>query len=153
MAVSRIPDDVSDAVYRLVKAYGAERLSAKTGTPAGTIYNKANPNDSSHHKPTLSDVLIWTQITGDYQVVRALCHSLDGVFVPLHTQQHASDLELLDLLLARDVRHGQFADSLATAISDGRVSEKEFRDLRSRGMDVVTSMLELLGRLEGMIDG
>lgn len=151
MRDSRIPADVSDAVYQFVKRHGAEWLSSKTGTPAGTIYNKANPNDSSHHKPTLQDVLVWTQLAGDYSMVQALCRALDGVFVALHTQQHASDMELLDLILTRDIRHGQFADELATAISDGRVSSAEFVGLRNRAMDVVTSMLELLGRLEGMI--
>lgn len=152
MADSRIPADVNDAVYRLVKGYGADRLSAKTGTPAGTIHNKANPHDTSHHKPTLSDVLIWTQITGDYQVVEALCRALDGVFVRLHSHQHLTDVALLELALEREQEEGRFADELLTALSDGSISPDDFQRCRKAGFDVITAWLELLGRLEGMVD-
>lgn len=152
MADSRIPADVNDAVYRLVKAYGADRLSAKTGTPAGTIHNKANPHDTGHHKPTLSDVLIWTQITHDYQVVEALCRALDGVFVPLHSRQYASDVELLELVLQRDRQQAEFADALLAGLSDGTISDDDFQACRKEGFDVITAWLELLGRLEGMVD-
>lgn len=152
MADSRIPADVNDAVYQLVKAYGADRLSAKTGTPAGTIHNKANPNDTSHHKPTLSDILIWTQITGDYQVVQALCRALDGCFVALHTRQYATDVELLELVLQRDRQQAEFADALLASLSDGSISADDFKACRREGFEVITAWLELLGRLEGMID-
>lgn len=152
MADSRIPTDVNDAVYWLVKDFGAERLSQKTGTPAGTIYNKANPHDTSHHKPTLSDILIWTQITGDYRVVQALCRALGGTFVALHTHAHASDVELLNLVLKTDVEQGRFAEALVTALSDGRVSGADFSLLRKAGWEVITAWLEIIARLEGMID-
>lgn len=152
MADSRIPADVNDAVYRLVKAYGADRLSAKTGTPAGTIHNKANPHDTSHHKPTLSDVLIWTQITDDYQVVEALCRALDGVFVRLHSQQHLTDIALLELAMARDHEEGRFAEELLAALDDGSISREDYDRCRRAGFKVITAWLELLGRLEGMVD-
>jgi hypothetical protein len=152
MGDSRIPADVNDAVFDLVKAFGAERLAKKTGTPAGTIYNKANPHETSHHKPTLSDILIWTQITGDYRVVQALCRALDGAFVAMHTRQHTSDLELLDIVCKRDSEQGQFADALSAALADGRVSRADYQRLRREGWDVVTAWLELIGRIEGMAD-
>lgn len=152
MADSRIPADVNDAVYRLVKGYGADRLSAKTGTPAGTIHNKANPHDTSHHKPTLSDVLIWSQIADDYQVVEALCRALDGVFVRLHAKQYATDVELLELILHRDKEQAEFADALLAALSDGTITDADFIRCRREGFEVITAWLELLGRLEGMVD-
>ena len=152
MADSRIPADVNDAVYQLVKAYGADRLSAKTGTPAGTIHNKANPHETSHHKPTLSDILIWTQITGDYRVVQALCRALDGCFVALHTRQYATDVELLELVLQRDRQQADFADALLISLSDGTISAADYQACRKEGFEVITAWLELLGRLEGMVD-
>lgn len=152
MGDSRIPADVNDAVYQLVKAYGAEKLAARTGTPPGTIWNKANPHETSHHKPTLTDVLIWTQISDDYQIVRALCRVLGGAFVMLSTRELASDQALLDIILKRDEQQGEFADCLATALADGAVSMADYQALHKEGWDVVTAWLELLGRLEGMVD-
>lgn len=151
MADSRIPDDVLDAVYQFVHRHKAEWLSKKTGTPAGTIWNKANPHDTSHHKPTLSDVLIWSQIAGDYSIVQALCRALGGVFVSLHTLAETSDLELLDLVLKREKEDGEFADVLAKALGDGNIDQEDFRKLRTEAYDVITAVLELLSRLEGMI--
>lgn len=152
MGDSRIPADVNDAVYRMVKDYGAEKLAAHTGTPPGTIWNKANPHETSHHKPTLSDILIWTRLTGDYRVVQALCRALDGAFVALHVQQHASDVELLDIILKRDEQTGEFADALSLALADGRISKVDYQRLHREGWDVITAWLELLARLEGLID-
>ncbi|MBI5922554.1 MAG: phage regulatory CII family protein [Betaproteobacteria bacterium] len=108
MADSRIPDDVLDAVYQFVRRHKAEWLSKKTGTPAGTIWNKANPHDTSHHKPTLSDVLVWSQIAGDYSIVQSLCRALGGVFVALHTRQELPPLaiaahEIMDELKERGI--------------------------------------------------
>lgn len=150
MADSRIPTDVNDAVYQLVRKFGAERLSEKTGTPAGTIYNKANPHDTGHHKPTLSDILIWTQIAGDYRVVQALCRALGGVFVALHTQALCSDVELLNLLAKRDIEQGEFAEILIDALDDGEISPEDFARIKTAGWDVITAWLELLSRLEGI---
>jgi hypothetical protein len=122
------------------------------GNPAGTIHNKANPHDTGHHKPTLSDILIWTQIAGDYRVVQALCRALDGCFVALHTRQYATDVELLELVLQRDGKQADFADALLISLSDGTISAADYQACRKEGFEVITAWLELLGRLEGMVD-
>ena len=150
MADSRIPADVSDAVYQLVRGFGAEKLAARTGTPAGTIYNKANPSDSTHHKPTLADALIWTQISGDFQVVHALCRTLGGVFVPLDRMAEHSDAALLDLVLRHDSEHGDFARALKHALEDGRISADDFDYLKKEGYEAISALLEMLARLEDM---
>jgi hypothetical protein len=153
MADSRIPADVSDAVYRVVHDFGAEKLAARTGTPAGTIYNKANPHDTSHHKPTLSDALIWSQIAGDRRIAHAFCRALGGVFVDLSGMARQSDKALLDLALRRDKEFGEFAGALLLALEDGRISGTDYAVLRREGYEAVTAMLELLSRLEAMAHG
>lgn len=153
MADSRIPADVSDAVYRVVHDFGVERLAARTGTPAGTIHNKANPNETSHHKPTLSDALIWSQIAADKRIAHAFCRALGGAFVDLSGMAGQSDKALLDLALKRDKEAGDFAAALLLALEDGRISAADYRALHREGYEAVTAMLELLARLEAMSRG
>lgn len=148
--IPTIPADVSDAVYRVVHDYGAQRLAALTGTPAGTILNKANPNDSSHHKPTLADGIIWSLLSQDYRIAHAFAQTLGGVFVPLHEQMQQSDAALLDLILERDEALGEYAKSMKESLADGTITRDEFDDLKRDMYMVVTACLTLLARLEGM---
>lgn len=151
MADSRIPADVNDAVYRLVKDFGADKLAARTGTPAGTIYNKANPHDTSHHKPTLSDALIWTQITGDTRIVEALCRALGGVYVPLQELANISDAALLDIVSSWMSEQGRFFEAFHQTLADGRVTTLEFDKTDRQAKRVISAILELLGRLDQMV--
>lgn len=153
MADSRIPKDVNDAVYRVVHEFGVERLAARTGTAAGTIYNKALATDSGHHKPTLADALIWSQITGDLRIAHAFCHTLGGVFIEIdHLKRHSDDA-LLDLVLRTEVEHGDFARALQAALADGRISAQDYEDLHREAYEAISAFLELLSRLEGMSHG
>lgn len=151
MADLRIPADVNEAVYRVVHDFGAQKLAALTGTSAGVILNKANPHDTSHHKPTLADALVWTSLTKDPRIVQALCQTLGGVFVSLEAQDQASDAALLDLICERDSALGEFAKALREALADGRVTPPEFADLRREMYEVIVALLTLLSRLEGMV--
>ena len=153
MADSRIPADVNDAVYRLVREFGAEKLAEKTGTPAGTIYNKANPNDTGHHKPTLSDGILWTNITGDMRIATAFSRAVGGVFVDLRGMDEHSDAALLDLILLRGVEEGKADRVLSQALGDGRISRAEFERIRKEELEVVSSRLTVLFRIEGMVCG
>ena len=147
---SRIPNDVNDAVYRVVHDFGVEALARRTGTAAGTIYNKASPTDAGHHKPTLADALIWSQITGDYRIAQAFCHCLGGAFIPLHGLSKHSDSALLDLVLQHDSETGDFAGALRAALDDGRITPREFATLNREGREAIAALLELLARLEDM---
>ncbi len=153
MADRRIPADVNDAVYRVVHDFGANKLASLTGTSAGVILNKANPHDSAHHKPTLADALVWSQLTRDMRIVHALCQTLGGVFVPLDGVAEQSDAALLDLICERDSALGEFARALRAALADGRVSSAEYAELHTELYQAVTALLTLLTRLEGMVRG
>lgn len=153
MADSRIPADVNDAVYQLVKDFGADKLSRLTGTPAGTIHNKANPHETMHHKPTLSDVIIWTNLSGDLRIPAAISRSCGGVHVDLRGMEHQSDEALLDLILRREVEEGEAAGAMERALSDGRVSQLDYDLIRGEELEAVAARLTVLARIEGMIHG
>lgn len=141
------------AVHDSVHDFGVDNLARLLVCSPGTIYNKINPNETSHHIPTLADAVIWPRLMGDDRIPQAYCRTLDGVFVALHARQHASDMELLSIILKRDEEQGQFADALAKALADGRVSRMDYGFLHKEGWDVITAWLELLSRLEGMVNG
>jgi hypothetical protein len=46
---------------------------------------------------------------------------------------------------------GEFARSLRVALADGRVSGAEFGAIRRDAYEVVTALLTLVDRLEGMV--
>lgn len=151
MADSRIPADINDAVYRVVHDFGVEKLAARTGTPAGTIYNKALASDSTHHKPTLADALIWSQITHDPRIVQALCRCLGGAFVPIDDLARVSDAALLELVANWMSEQGRFFEAFNQTIADGEVTLGEFEATDRQARQVISALLELLGRLEQML--
>jgi len=153
MADSRIPADVNDAVYRLVREFGAEKLAEKTGTPAGTIYNKANPNDTGHHKPTLSDGILWTNITGDTRIAAAFSRAVGGVFVDLRGLAEHSDAALLDLLLKRGKEEGDADRVLGEALANGRISQRESCAIRKEEFEAIAARLAVLLRVEDIARG
>lgn len=153
MADSRMPTDVTDAVYRLVHDFGAERLARMTGTSPGVICNKANPHETTHHRPTLAEGIVWTNISQDMRIAQAFCRAVGGVFVSLDEMERQSDDALLDLVLAEVVREGDAARSLADVLQDGRVTRAEFEDLRRAELEAVAARLTVLQRVEGMVRG
>jgi hypothetical protein len=153
MADFRNPADVSDAVYRVVHDFGVMKLAALTGTSPGTISNKANPNEQTHHKPTLADGIVWSLLTGDDRIAEAFCQTLGGVFVPLRDQAQQSDAALLDLILERDASLGVFASTVGRALADGDVTKAEFDLITADAYALCADVLTLMYRLGGMVRG
>lgn len=157
MADSRIPADVNEAVYRVVhdfadsKMSGAERLSQQTGTPPGTIYNKSCLTDSGHHKPTLAEGILWTNITGDLRIAQSFSRAVGGVHVDLRGAAEQSDEALLDLILKREEEEGDASRVLGEALADSRISRADFEKIRREEMEAVAARLTVLARVEGMV--
>lgn len=153
MADSRMPSDVTDAVYRVVHDFGTDRLGRMTGTSPGVISNKANPHETTHHRPTLAEGIVWTNITQDPRIAEAFCRAVGGVFVSLEDMERVSDDALLDLVLAESAREGDAARSLSDVLQDGRVTRGEFEELRRAELEAVAARLTVLQRVEGMVRG
>lgn len=148
----RPPQDLMRAVHDSVVDFGVDELARLLVCSPGTIYNKINANDTSHHIPTLADAVIWPRTMGDYRIPQAYCRALDGAFVSLHLKQHVSDVELLNIIMKRDVEQGEFAVALERALDDGAISSTDYTKLHRAGWDVITAWLEILARLEGMVN-
>lgn len=148
-----MPTDVTDAVYRLVHDFGVDRLARMTGTSPGVISNKANPHETTHHRPTLAEGIVWTNISQDTRIAEAFCRATGGVFVSLDEMERQSDDALLDLLLAALTKEGEAARSLSDVLQDGRVTRMEFEELRRAELEAVAARLTVLQRVEGMVRG
>ncbi|MCE5182340.1 MAG: phage regulatory CII family protein [Betaproteobacteria bacterium] len=157
MADSRIPRDVHEAIHRMVLDFatktmsGPERLAQITGGAPGTIYNKANPNETGHHKPTVSDLIAWTNATGNPVAAQSFCLAVGGAFVALPDVDGHSDAALLDLVLIHQKELGDFAAALGEALAKGRITRGDWPRLSKEGLEAVSAMMVLMSRIEGMV--
>ncbi|WP_025918308.1 phage regulatory CII family protein [Herminiimonas sp. CN] len=146
------PTDVHEAFRAVVHDYDVAQMAAKLGMPAGTLYNKANLNESSAHKPTLADAVLVQVIASDTRIVEAMAHTLGGVFVKLPTVQAISDVALLEMVADISIKNGQFHGELKEALEDGKFSRDEHAAIHQRALIYITSILETVSRIEGMVD-
>lgn len=146
------PIDVHEAFRAVVHDYDVAKMAAKLGMPAGTLYNKANLNESSAHKPSLGDAVLVQVISGDTRIVEAIAHTLGGVFVKLPRVQAISDTALLEMVADISIKNGQFHGELKAALEDGKFSRDEHFAIHQRALTYITSILETVSRIEGMVD-
>lgn len=149
--------DVFEAFYRVVHDYpgpeGVERLAAKMGMTAGTLYNKANTNESSHHKPTLADAVVVSSITGDHRILYAFAHTLGEVCFPLPNLKNVSDQALIELICAIGVEGGDFHRAVTDGFADRKFTRREFAQVRKEAYEFIGAIAEAMARMEGLIDG
>lgn len=144
--------DVHEAFRAVVHDYDVTKMAAKLGQPAGTVYNKANLNESSAHKPTLADAVLVQVIAGDTRLVQAMAYTLGGVFVKLPKLAIISDVALLEMVAEISIQNGRFHGELKEAIADGKFSADEHQAIKERALTYIASILEAVGRIEGLVD-
>lgn len=146
-----IPKDVQDAFYRVVHDFGTEKLAGMMGMSPGVLYNKANCNDTSHHKPTLGDCIVVTHLTGDKRIVQAFAHSVGGVFFKLPDLSNLSTDALLTHILGIETEGGDFYLAVSDSLkNDNRINPKEFTRIEREAMQWVGAILEGLARIREM---
>lgn len=146
------PTDVHEAFRAVVHEFDVAKMAAKLGMPTGTLYNKANLNESSAHKPTLADAILVQVIAGDTRIVEAMAHTLGGVFVKLPTVQTISDVALLEMVADISIMNGRFHGELKAALEDGKFSKDEHQAIHQRALTYITAIIATVSRIEGMVD-
>lgn len=144
--------DVHEAFRAIVHGFDVAKMAAALGTPAGTLYNKANLNESSAHKPTLADAVLVQIVAGDTRLVEAMAYTLGGVFVKLPTVDSISDVALLEMVADISIANGGFHGELKEALSDGKFSAAEHRAIHERALVFISTILEAVNRIKGMVD-
>jgi len=146
--------DVFEAAYRVAHDFrpdGAVGLARRLGKNPGTLLNKLNPHQETHHL-TLGEAVAMSIAAGDVRIAQAFAWEVGGVFVRLPQPAGASDLELLTLMLQRDVSGGRFAQMVEQCLEDGRISARDWQAIRDAGVTYVSAFMALMQRFEGMSD-
>lgn len=151
---TKAPEDVFEAFHRVVHDFkeGVPHLAALIGMPAGTLYNKANSNDNSHHKPTLSDAVVVSALTGDHRVLYAFAATLGEVCYPMPDLTKVSDAALLELITRVGAEGGDFHRAIYDGLGAHRFTRHEFNRVKAEGYQFIAAIAETIARIEGYLD-
>ncbi|SCX40542.1 phage regulatory CII family protein [Nitrosospira sp. Nsp1] len=148
-----IPKNVQDAFYRVIHDYpeGVEALANKMGIPTGTLYNKANTNESSHHKPTLADAVVATVISGDKRILHAFAATVGEACYSLPDLSNLSTTALVSHITRTEAVSGDFYRAIHQALeTDGLISSNEFEVIKRQAYGWISVILEGLERMKEM---
>ena len=146
--------DVFQAFNRVVHDYpaGVEKLAARMAVSPGTLYNKANLNESSHHKPTLGDAVLVSLATHDHRILHAFAATVGEVCFPLPDFSRVSDSALLELINAIGAEGGDFYRAVRDGMGDRRYTRADHDKVKTEAYEFIAAICEAVGRLEGLID-
>jgi len=116
------------------------------------LTNKLNPNtNDAHINPHEVEEMLDLAKDGNAEVARFFADKAGMLLIPMITMD-GSDLELLDGYLDLVKQHGEFANELQAAYSDGRIDAKEWERIHKEGTDVMGRMAALMDRVKQMVD-
>jgi hypothetical protein len=146
--------DVFDAFRRVVHDYphGVEKLASRMAMSPGVLYNKANNNESTHHKPTLGDAVLASLATGDHRILHAFASTVGEVCIPLPDFSKVSDSALLELITRIGAEGGDFHHAINQGMADRRYRRSEHDAVKAEAYEFISAICEAVARLEGLID-
>lgn len=157
---NRVPKDAHEAFRQVVYDFGIpnvisgpDRLSAMTGIPSGTLSNKCNINDTSHHKPTLADCVLVTLLTGDKRIVQAFARTVGGVYYEFPDFSSLTTDALMVHILKIAHENGDFHRAIERATERDGISRKEYVAIEKEGHELIAAILESLVRMKEMSGG
>jgi len=144
--------NVFEAFRQVVMLQDVHALAARMGLRPGTLYNKADAGDDSHNQPTLRDVMLVTEITGDTRVLEAMAEAFGRALFDAQAHANTSDEDLLALLTRMGAESGEFHAALARGLGERHFTPAALAAVRAEAMDLVAALMTLLHRLEGYVD-
>jgi hypothetical protein len=148
----RVPLNPQEAFRQVAMDYGVQALAAELVMKTGTLYNKCDADDHSHHQPTLRDIVRITQATGDYRILDSLDRMFNRAAYDLTPGLVVSDAALLEILCKVGSDHGAMHKALADGLADRRLTRDETALIRAEAFELITSVLTFIHRVEGMVD-
>src|SRR3990167_3060622 len=112
------PANPFEAFRQLVYTFGVVELAPQMGLKPGTLYNKADADEDTHHQPSLRDVVLATRLTGDMRVLDALNEHFGRASFDVTSMAQVSDEALLELLTKLGSESGEFHGALYAALVD-----------------------------------
>lgn len=149
---NRRPANPFEAFRQLVYAFGVPELALQMGVKPGTLYNKADADEETHHQPTLRDVVLATRLSKDLRVLDALDAQFGRASYDLTQHACVSDAALLELLAKLGMEFGEFHSALHVALSGHAFKQEDLRVIRAEAYEMVSALMTLVTRLEGLVD-
>ena len=146
------PANPFEAFRQLVYTCGVVELAQQMGIKPGTLYNKADADEETHHQPTLRDVLLATRLTGDYRVLDSLNEQFGRAAFDVTPHKQLSDEALLELFLNLGKEVGEFHSVARSALMDRNFNVRSLNVIRAEAFDMVSALMTLVARLEGLLD-
>jgi hypothetical protein len=146
------PADPFEAFRQLVYGFGVPELAKLMVMKPGTLYNKADADEDTHHQPTLRDVVLATRLSGDMRVLDSLDEGFGRAAFDVAHLADVSDEALLDLLAKLGRESGEFHAELQMALSNRAFTTKNMGRIRAEAFDMVSALMTLVARLEGLVD-
>lgn len=146
------PGNVFEAFRQLAYAHGVPELAKAMGIKPGTLYNKADADEETHHQPTLRDIVLATELTADMRVLDALDEQFGRAAFDVRPMAHVSDEALLELLTRLGSETGEFHAALHMALIDKKFTPLVLHQVRAEAFDMVSALMTLVHRLEGLVD-
>jgi regulatory protein CII len=147
-----LPPTPFEAFRELCYLYGVPKLAGEMGTKPGTLYNKADADPDSHNQPTLRDVVLATRLSSDLRVLDALEQMFGRAAFDVGQWAAVSDEALLELITKLGKESGEFHGAIHRALSDRKFSAGELNRVRAEAFDMVSALMTLVARLEGLVD-
>ncbi|ANN71533.1 phage regulatory CII family protein [Bordetella bronchialis] len=144
--------NTTDAAYATVHDYpgGSESLGPRVGVSPAVLRNKVNPQNDTHRLAWDEAVRI-SVVTGDARMLDAFAAELGRVTVPIPAAG-VSDMDVLADTCSLVTQVGQYMQTIHTALSDGKVDQKEIKAIRQQALEAMSKVATLVACLEGMAE-
>lgn len=146
-------DDLDLAIHDTVKHFpgGGCALAGKLDIPAGTLLNKANPNQDA--QLTLRESVPLQLVAKDYRILYAYSATLDHYPpVPFADHKATSNLDLINLITRFHADIGKSDQVLNQALGKKRLASSDAKRLRRSFLEAQQAAHELLMRVEALCD-
>lgn len=149
-------DQLREAIYSTVHEYrdeqgkrGAVALAPKLNIPAGTLSNKANP-DQENRLGLLESIPLQI-VSKDFQILYAYAVELGHLPpVPFGNFKDTSDADLVALITRLYADIGKASLALHDALKDRRITRGEYTKVRKFLLEAQQAGHELLCRMDAL---
>ncbi len=143
--------NTQDAAYATVHDYpgGSESLGPRVGISPAVLRNKVNPSNTTHHL-TLNEAQRIAGIADDDRILRAWSHER-GYLLVKAPQGCDCDMSVLEAVVETGVAHGQWMQTIHSALADGKVDSQEVQSIKAAKRALQTAAATATQRVEGMM--
>lgn len=145
--------NIHDSIYNAAHGYkgGIPALAVRMNKSPNVLQNKVNPNCDTHHV-TVEEAAQIADLAECDEIAKAFAVRRNMICVPVVEHEGASDMEILDLVIAMNKAESELLEEMRKALADGKVSQKEMAAIRKEAHEHMAAIAELVSRIEGMVE-